>query len=313
MESALPPYEPHAIEFPRAASYVTPAGTIAIVGYNDMQEMLEALNTRFATAHAGFAFSLMLKGTRTAPPALASGASAFAPMGAEFAPAELAAYRQTTGGEPLSFRVAHCSLHAKALSGPLAIIVHRDNPLESLTLAQVAQVFGGRVQTWQELGLAGPWAEGELHPCGLAPATALGIFMRARTLGENAFAGNLKGYAQSADVVEAVAKDPRAIGFTAALRVTAGVKILALATTEHATPVAPTEEAIRAGLYPLDRYLLIYVRQPIDPFVREYLRFVLSREGQQTIASGTLGYLPLNVEEVLVELAKLSSGAVERR
>lgn len=102
-----------------------------------------------------------------------------------------------------------------------------------------------------------------------------------------------------------MAADPLAIGFTAVNRVTPGVKILAVAPRDGDPPVPLTEADIRTGRYPLDRYLLIYARQPLDPFVREYLRLVLSREGQQAIAADSLGYLPLNPAEVAVEVRKL--------
>src|SRR5438270_13639442 len=114
---------------------------IRIVGYNDMAEMLQAFDARFATEHPGVRFALELKGTRTAPPALAAGTSALAPMGAEFSAEELAGYRAATGGEPIEFRIAHASLSRKALSGPLAIIVRADDPRVSLTLPEVAAIF----------------------------------------------------------------------------------------------------------------------------------------------------------------------------
>jgi phosphate transport system substrate-binding protein len=289
----IPGYEPQPVDFPRTASYVTSAGAIAIVGYNDMQGMIEALDTRFAAAHPGFKFALTLKGTKTAPPALARGESAFAPMGAEFTPDQLADYLAVADRPPLVFRVAHDSVGDKALSGPLAIIVHKDNPLATLTLAQVAEIFSGR-------------ATRGLHPCGLNPELALGIFLRERVALGVTFGAGFKGFKQSAEVVSCVAGDPLAIGFAAVNRVTPGVKVLAIATDDRSAPVALTEENIRAGRYPLDRFLLIYARDPLDPFVREYLRFVLSREGQEAIAADALGYLPLNAGEVAAELAKLN-------
>jgi phosphate transport system substrate-binding protein len=70
-----------------------------------------------------------------------------------------------------------------------------------------------------------------------------------------------------------------------------------------------TNADIRAGRYPLERYLLIYIRrtphEPVDPFVAEYLRLVLSRDGQQCIASAPPGYLPLNAAEAAREQRKL--------
>ncbi len=285
-------YEPQPVQVPRGARFVTADGAVSVIGYNDMEQMLDTLGSRFTALHPGLRFALTLKGTRTAPPALARGESAFAPMGAEFSPTELADYRAATGGEPRMFRIAHCSLDPAALSGPLAIIVHRDNPLTSLTLAEVADIFSGR-------GSRG------LHLCGLAPETALGLFMRQCTMANGDFGEGFKGFPQSRDVVKAVAADPQAIGFTAAMRAMPGVKILALAPGPGVPPVALTDETIRSGRYPLDRFLLIYVRQPIEPLVREYLSFILSREGQEVIARGTLGYLPLNAAELATERVKL--------
>jgi phosphate transport system substrate-binding protein len=285
-------YQPQRVEVPRGAPYVARDGSIAVVGYNDMAEMLAVLNTLFSATHPGFKFAPVLKGTRTAPPALAAGKSAFAPMGAEFSPQELADYKKATGGEPRLFRVAHCSLNPAALSGPLAVFVPQDNPLTSLTLAEVAEIFSGRNSRG-------------LHPCGLFPWTALGIFMRHAALGADDFGAGFRGFAQSRDVVAAVAADPQAIGFAAAMRSTPGVKMLALAPAPDAEPVAVGEGSIRAGTYPLDRFLLIYARTPLEPWLKEYLRFVLSAEGQDLIARGTLGYLPLNAVELVQERAKL--------
>lgn len=293
-DPGFPAYEPGSVEISSAARYLTLDGAIAVVGYNDMAGMMEALDTRFGALHPGLKFALNLKGTRTGPPALARGESAFAPMGAEFSPEQLAEYRAIPGAgpAPVAFRIAHASVGDKALSGPLAIIVHRDNPLTTLTLAELAEIFSGR-------------ASRGLHPCGLRPELALGNFLRERlALGENIGVG-FKGFRQSAEVVRCVAADPLAIGFAAVNRVTPGVKVLAIASDALAAPVALTADNIRAGRYPLDRFLLIYARQPLDPFVREYLRFVLSREGQGLIAADALGYLPLNAAEAAAERAKL--------
>ena len=186
-DSSLPRYDPQPVARPKIAGYLTPSGAITIVGYNDMAEMINALCARFAAAHPDFSFVPVLKGTRTGPPALAAGTSALAPMGAEFSPAELATYRAATGGEPLVIRLAHASLDPRALSGPLAILVHRDNPLRSLTLAEVAAIFSGADRSRG------------LRPCGLAAETALGIFFRERVLKDGVLATDFVGLTQSAE------------------------------------------------------------------------------------------------------------------
>jgi len=169
----------------------------------------------------------------------------------------------------------------------------------------VRQVFQGDALHWGDLGLGGHWAQAELHPCGLRPELALGIFLRERVGLGPAFGPSFEGFPQSADVVARVGQERNGIGFTAINRVTPAVKVIAIAPDEHALPVSPTEDTIRAGHYPLDRYLLIYARRPLEPLVREYLRLVLSREGQEAIAADALGYLPLNAAEATAESGKL--------
>jgi len=295
VDPALPRYESHVIAFPKGASYLTAKGEVAIVGYNDMQEMLAALGARFTALHPEFHFAWDLPGTKAAPAALAAGKSAFAPMGAEMTPPQLAAYEAVTHAPPRMFRVAHASLNPKALSGPLAIFVSGNNPLTSLTCAEAAAIFSGENR------------EAGMKICGVESDAALGIFFRNGVMGGRPFAPDFVGYPQSADVVARIAADAHAIGFAAAMRATPAVKILALASRANEAPVELTEASLVAGRYPLDRCLLIGVRAPVEPWLREFLRFVLSREGQQLIAGSTLGYLPLNANDAATECRKLDA------
>lgn len=280
-------------------------GVIRIVGYNDMKEMLEPIARRFEAAHPGVKIQLDLPGTRFAPAALASGESALAPMGAVFTPAQLAEYRARAGLDPLAIRVAHASLDAKALSGPLAVFVNRDNPLPSLTLGQLARVFSGDLKTWDDLGLGGAWSQMPITAYGVQEGTALANEMREKALMGRGFARDLRGFPQSVDVVDRVGKDPHGIGFAAAMRATPEVRALPIAPREGAEPVALTAGNIVAGRYPLDRYLWVYVRPPISLFAREFLRLMLSAEGQDAIAASPQRYLPLSAAEAREEQAKL--------
>ncbi|HVI05795.1 MAG TPA: substrate-binding domain-containing protein, partial [Sphingomicrobium sp.] len=293
--------------------YLTADGAISIVGYNDMQEMLEALDSLFQQAHPGVRFVLTLKGTRTAPAALAAGRSLLAPMGAEFQPDQLAAYRRVAGSDPLAFRVAHDSVDPQARSGPLVILVPAANPPQELTLAQLEAIFtaSGRGLRWGQLGVSGDLASRPIHLYGLAPATPLGRFMRQHALAGRPFDRRLIGLSESADVVREVGNDPLGVGFAAINHATSAVRIVALSRREGERPSRPTRADLLAGRYPLDRYLLIYVRIPpggrLDPMARDYLRLALSAEGQRAIASGHLGYLPLNMAEAAAERAKLNA------
>ncbi len=244
------------IEIPKSAGFITSGSAIAVVGYNDMRDMLEGIVKLFVVAHPKARFELDLRGTRFAPAALAAGTSAFAPMGGEFTPQQLENYRAVTKADPLLFRVAHASLNRRALSGPLAIFVHQDNPLTSLTLAQAAQTFTGQAAHWGALGATGAWAARPIHAYGLKPETVLGIFARQKVLGGKEFGKRFAGFPQSADVVEKVSNDPAGIGFAAANRRSPSVRALALAPRAQDEPVAPTAENIVDGRYALDRFLL---------------------------------------------------------
>ncbi len=294
-----------ALAAPKGESYQTPSGAIRIVGYNDMDGMFTAWVKRFRETHPDFDFQLDLRGTRFAPEALAKGDSALAPMGAEFTTKQWAAYRAADPREPLCIRVAHASLAPAALSGPLAIVVHRDNPLHSLTLPQVARVFSGEITRWGELGLKGKWASRPIRLAGVVPESPLALFLQKTAMQGRTFAVRMTGLPQSAEVTAWVAKEADGIGYAAGQHAGANVKMLALALREGDAAIAPTTESIANGRYPLDRHLLIYARAPLAPWVREFLKLVLSHEGQQMVSGAPQHYLPLSVEEAATERAKL--------
>jgi phosphate transport system substrate-binding protein len=296
-----------------SARYLTASGAISIIGYNDMREMLEALDKLFAQAHPRVRFALTLKGTRTAPAALAAGRSLLAPMGAAFSPQELAAYRRELGSDPVAFRIAHDSLEPQARSGPLAIFVPAANPLPKLSLVQLKRIFAadGDGLRWSQLGLRGELASQPIHPYGLAATTALGRFMRQHVLADRPFGERFVGLRESADVVRDVGDDPLGIGFAAMNRATPGVRIVPLSRRPGGRTSRGTRADLIAGRYPLDRYLLIYVRVSprgrLNPIAREYLRLALSADGQRAIAAGHLGYLPLGSAQLAAQRARLDS------
>lgn len=312
-EEGLPHYEPQPVALPKSARYLMSDGSIAVVGYNDMDSIFANLNALFIQSHPGFKFTMTLKGTATAAPALTHGVSAFAPMGAEFSALEMASYKSIVGEEPLMFRVAHCSLNPLAKSGPVGIFVNHANPLDKLTLDQVTRIFttgsiGGDLTNWRQLGLEGLWANRPIHPYGIAEEAAAGLAnVMLKKMGGHPFTPSYDSFPQSVEVIKRVGEDPAGIGFASGNLSSPEVKLLAIGKRADGYYSLTTTEDIIAGKYPFDRYLLIYVRRtdPFDPFVKEYLRMILSCEGQQAIAAAAPGYLPLNAREVAVELAKL--------
>ena len=238
------------------------ARAIPIIGYNDMREMLEALDRLFEQEHPGVRFALTLKGTRTAPPALASGRSLLAPMGAAFTPDQLAAYRRQVGSDPIALRIAHDSLEPQARSGPLVILVPAANPLRQLTLPELQRIFaaGSGEMRWRQLGATGKLADQPVHPYGLAAATPLGLFMRKHALAGRPFGKRFVGLRESIEVVRAVGDDPLGIGFAAINSATPAVRMVPLSRREGLRPSTAT----RACLLQLAR-LAGYLNRASDP------------------------------------------------
>ena len=283
---------------------------VTIVGYNDMDGIFDRLNAIFLRAHPEFRFHMRLSGTAAAPAALAFGVSEFAPMGAEFSEHELSTFRTVTGSEPISFRVAHCSLDPRAKSAPIGIFVNVANPLHSLTSEQVARIFTtgqqpADITTWGQLGLGGDWRERSIHPVGIAEEAAGGLssFLLAKML-RLPFTHAFDGFPQSVDVVRVVSQDASAIGFASANVADPQAKTI---------PIDGKDVSVEG--YPYDRFLLIYVRrdpgQKLRRFVADYLGLIFSPEGQAVIASAPPRYRPLTSTEITTESAKLNALASE--
>ncbi len=314
-------YAPAPASPPPDAGYVRPDGSVRIVGWDDLAGIFGQLDALYERTHPGTRIHYE-SGDLLAPQhALIFGETAFAPTGMEFSTGLNSAYRPMVGAPTYALRIAHAAVHGDAKLGAICFIVNRANPLETLTPARLLHIFtvGGRapdIVWWRQAGASGPLAGHEIHGYGLPesdhypsddPGFGPWLFRDRWGLAHNA-----RRYAMQtsyADVVRRVAADPDGIGITTANRVTADVKVLGVTAGEWGTPMHATADDVRSGRYPYDRFVYVYVRRrpgaPIDPFVREYLRMVLSKEGQAIIAGDAKGYLPLNPGELEAELAKL--------
>ena len=312
-------YKPQPASPPRDAGYLVPNGSVRIVGFDDMEGVISRLNDQFVRAHPGVKFIYVKGNSLAALYALIFDSSAFAPMGAEFLGS--LTYTDVVQGPPFSIRIAHASLNPKAKLSPLAVIVNRSNPVEHLTLAQIGSIFTQSqrrrvIAQWGQLGVKGELAKREIHPCGLpwtdhypSEDPDFGPYMFFRKMGGSPPVWNYEMFPAYAEVVRNVSEDALSVGITSLNRVGPGVKVVGILGSDLGVPSRGSAEDIQAGRYPLDRYLYIYGRlvsgKPFDPFVKEYMRMVLSREGQEIIATEPHSYLPLSALEIGEELAKL--------
>ena len=314
-------YVPQPAQVPRDAGYVMADGTIRIVGWDDLAAMFERLDALYVRTHPGTKLAYVTGNLYAPQHSIIFGETAFAPTGMEFSTGLNSAYRALVKAPTYAIRIAHGAAQGDAKLSPLAFIVNKANPVERLSPGQLLHIFtvGGRapdIVAWKQAGVKGAIGDSDIHAYGL-PSTdhflsedpGFGPHLFRDKWG---FAHPARSYTPQptyADVVKRVAEDPAGIGVTAINRVTDAVKVVAVTPGEWGKPMRGTREDIAGGRYPYDRFVYVYVRrfpgQPIDPFVHEYLRMALSKEGQDAIAADAKGYLPLNPAELAGELAKL--------
>lgn len=250
----------------------------------------------------------------------------FALLSRDLAASDLARFRASHGYDPLAIPVANGSWRHFGFIDSIAIIVHPDNPLPGLSLAQLDAIFSrtrhrghAPVATWGDLGVAA-WQDRPLHvvgipgPDGDEPAKAQ--FLRARVLdGADGQRGKWRldgdGDEGDASVVARVAADPLAIGIAGMGHLTGNVRPLALAGGEGEALQAPDYDNHVAGHYPLIRPVYLLVARPpgrrLDPVLAEFIRFILSREGQEIVADQGV-FLPLRARQALLSVLLVEEG-----
>jgi phosphate transport system substrate-binding protein len=255
-----------------------------------------------------------------------SGLSQLGPLSREASTQEVAAFTKKYGYPPTAIRVALGTYDVFGLSPPVVIFVHQDNPLKELTLAQLEEIYAkdGTITTWDQLGLTGEWAGRPIALWGLRLPNGTATFLQNAGMHGRDFRPTMilrptaDGLARSAqrapnggvqafvDILAGVARDRFALGYAAPGYNPAGVKMLALAA--NAAAVGPTRENVASLRYPLVRFAYLYLnRAPgkaLDPNVKEFLRIVLSQEGQELVVKRS-GFLPLPDRIVREEFAKL--------
>jgi len=279
------------------------SGNINSVGSDTMNNMMALWAETFRKAYPNVKIQIEGKGSGTAPPALIAGTSQFGPMSRAMKAAEIDQFEAKYGYKPTQIRTSYDAL---------AIYVNKDNPLEKITLAQADAVFsktrrrgGKNVNTWGDLGLTGDWASRPISIYGRNSASGTYGFFKEHVLQTGDYRDTVKEQPGSASVVQGVTEDRFGIGYSGIGYKTSGVKALQLAEKDQFFDGAYAN--VTSGKYPLARFLYIYVNKapgkPLDPLVKEYLKLILSKDGQEVVVKD--GYLPLTPAIVAEELKKL--------
>ena len=218
---------------------------------------------------------------------------------------------------PFSVEIANAGLTEGRPSANLAVVVNAANPLQHLTLAQLDGILGAEhrrgganLREWGDLGLGGVWKRRAIHLYGPPVDSIDGIFMRTAVL-RGSYKWNptyreIKG--DDMDVLQAVAQDAQGIAYASLDLPSQHIKSLALSATAGAPFYALSERNVAARTYPLSRVITMVLNRepgkPIEPKVKEFLRFILSRDGQAALVRDG-HYTPLTAASEREELERL--------
>lgn len=280
-------------------------------------KLLDELAAGFRRRHPALRVRLALHGPDSSMAGVVSGVADLALLAREMRqPVERMAFEWVYHHPALSIEIANAGLVADRTSTSLAVMVHRDNPLAQLTLAQLDAVFGAEhrrglhnIRTWGELGLAGAWKDRAIHVYGPPVDSTDAMFIRNKVL-KNSYKWNpdYTEIGQPRELAAAAGQDPAALAIVPMRELNARLKPLVLARDEGGPYVALTDASAVARSYPLARVITMVLNrepgQPVDPRCAAFLRYVLGAEGQDLIARNG-AYLPLDAAQVSAQLERL--------
>jgi phosphate transport system substrate-binding protein len=270
------------------------SGNLNSIGSDTLNNLMTLWTEGFRKVYPGVNIQVEGKGSSTAPPALISGTAQLGPMSREMKGQEIDEFEKKFGYKPTLVRVA---------VDALAVYVHRDNPLEKLTMQQVDAIFSktrtcgapAGIDTWGAVGVDAPLAARPISLYGRNSASGTYGYFKEVALCKGDFRDTVKEQPGSASVVQGVTEDAAGVGYSGIGYRTSGVKALALAPDEKSPYATVDPDDVYGGRYPLARYLFVYVNKapnkPLDKLTQEFLAFVESREGQEIVLKG--GYMPL--------------------
>lgn len=279
------------------------SGNFSSVGSDTLANMMTLWAEEFKQMYPNVNVQIQAAGSSTAPPALTEGTSQFGPMSRAMKPNEEEAFEKHYGYKPTRIRVA---------IDALAVFVHKDNPIKGLSLEQVDGIFSSThkcgssdLTRWGDVGLSGNWASKDIQLYGRNSVSGTYGFFKEHALCKGDFKPSVNEQPGSASVVQSVSQSLNAVGYSGIGYKTAGVKAVAIS-KKGQDYIPATAENAATGTYPLSRYLYVYVNkhpnQELPPMQREFLRYILSKQGQQVVEKD--GYVPLPKTVIEKDLAK---------
>ncbi len=285
VDAAIPAY--------KAVSGIS--GNLNSIGSDTLNNLMTLWAEGFKKTYPNVNIQIEGKGSATAPPALIEGTAQLGPMSRAMKQDELDKFEKKFGYKPTEVKV---SIDA------LAVFAHKDNPIKGLTMQQVDGIFsstykagGKNIADWGDAGLDA-WKGKAISLYGRNSASGTYGFFKEHALAKGDFKATVKEQPGSSAVVQGIGSDVYALGYSGMGYLTSGVKAVPLAAKSGEKFAEASYANCLSGDYPMARFLYIYVNQkpnaPMDKLTGEFLKFVVSKSGQEIVVKD--GYYPITPE-----------------
>ena len=281
------------------------AGNLTSVGSDTLNNLMTLWAEDYKKLYPNINIQIQGAGSSTAPPALTESTANLGPMSRMMKGAEIAAFEKAKGYKPTAVPVA---------IDALAVFVHKDNPVKYLDMKVVDAIFSDTrkcgsnkaVSNWGDAGLKGAWGKRDVQIYGRNSVSGTYGYFKEKALCKGDFKNNVNEQPGSASVVQAVGSSINGIGYSGIGYKTSSVRTVPLVGKDGEIYDANEKNAL-SGKYPLARFLYVYVNKapnkPLQPLEAEFLKMVLSKQGQSVVEKD--GYIPLPSKEAAKVLKML--------
>jgi phosphate transport system substrate-binding protein len=291
---------------PRLVSYIptqTLAATVESIGADSLTDVWEEWKVGFRAVQPGVTFKVNNGLSTAAVKAFVENSAPMIHMARELTMDEHKAFEKKFGYAPTKVVVCYDAF---------IVFVNAGNPIKDIGMDQLDAAYSTTrkagyktdsvVETWGDLGVRGDYSKRPIRPYMRAEGTAARSTIADVVLLKGKYKPDVKDAIDWSSIAEAVMTDASGIGIGTLSNWLARNKTLAVTPLQAKDPVAPTQENVVSGKYPLSRTYYFYVnRAPgvaLPPAIAEFLNYVLSLQGQTAVAAASLFPLPSDIAQM---------------
>lgn len=260
-----------------AASILKAEEKITVKGSDTMVILAQRWAERYMMAHKDISIQVTGGGSGTGISALINGTTDICNSSRPMKPAERDKLKQRFGSRGVEIKCAQDGL---------SLYVNETSQVSELSMQQLKDIYTGKVTNWKYVG--GP--DQRIIVYGRENNSGTYVYFKDNVLEGEDFAATVQSMPGTAAVVNAVSKDKWGIGYGGAAY-GKGIKELKVKADATSTAYAPTLENIKSGMYPVSRFLFMYVKNRPAGAMKEYIDWILSEDGQKIVSD--VGYFPI--------------------